>query len=190
MLARENPFRTDRLEGLPFRFTDGSMSELLARLEKLAWRGAIVGPHGSGKTTLLEHVIQEIMQLGFRVRFTRLDDQSRKLSRRFTIPVPDRRDFLFVDGVDLLPGIIRLCLKIWSRHAGGLVITSHRPCFLPVSYECRPSKELLTNLTRLLLEDRDVTGFPDLNRLYDFHHGNLREVFMSLYDHCAAEYMS
>lgn len=52
--ARDNPFAVHRVLAQRYRFDAAAWGNFLARLEKLGWRGALVGPQGSGKTTLLE----------------------------------------------------------------------------------------------------------------------------------------
>lgn len=60
--ARLNPFRTERVERLPFRFADGwHWERLFAELKSRGFRAAIVGPHGSGKTTLLEQLGERLV---------------------------------------------------------------------------------------------------------------------------------
>ena len=52
--ACDNPFAVHRVLRERYRLSAVQWQALLARLERLGWRAAIVGPHGSGKTTLLE----------------------------------------------------------------------------------------------------------------------------------------
>jgi hypothetical protein len=62
--ARENPFRSERIESIPYIFPeDDSWELLLRRLGALGFRGAICGPEGSGKTTLLEELGRRVPDL-------------------------------------------------------------------------------------------------------------------------------
>ena len=67
MNARENPFRTECVHRVRYRFVDGTWDGLMARLKKLDCRAALVGPDGSGKTTLLDELAPRLERLGFRV---------------------------------------------------------------------------------------------------------------------------
>jgi hypothetical protein len=51
MRARDNPFAVRRVLKLRYRLSESGWDELLARLERLDHRAAIVGAEGSGKTT-------------------------------------------------------------------------------------------------------------------------------------------
>lgn len=53
MKAHENPFRSERIDALPYVPLRDSLDEIEKRFLALGCRAAIVGPHGSGKTTLL-----------------------------------------------------------------------------------------------------------------------------------------
>jgi hypothetical protein len=76
MKARRNPFRSERVEGVRFRFLgDGTWDGLMARLAELGYRGAIVGSDGSGKTTLLDELAPRIAGAGFGVRRLWLNDE-------------------------------------------------------------------------------------------------------------------
>jgi len=52
--AADNPFAVHRVLRERYRLSETEWTRLLGRLERLGWRGAIVGPNGSGKTTLLD----------------------------------------------------------------------------------------------------------------------------------------
>src|SRR5688500_1096998 len=54
MIPRTNPFRAQRIDALSYRLQDMTWEELLVRLARLKFRGAITGPHGHGKSTLLD----------------------------------------------------------------------------------------------------------------------------------------
>ena len=60
--AGANPFRTERLERIPFRFESGDWDSNLLRLQQMKYRAAIVGRKGSGKTTLLEQLQERLQQ--------------------------------------------------------------------------------------------------------------------------------
>ena len=120
--AADNPFAVHRVLRERYRLSETEWTHLLRRLERLGWRGAIVGPNGSGKTTLLE-------DLG-----KRLDASG-------------RRDVQLVDGADQLSRVEWWRLRLRS---GGLVITTHKRAMLPVLHECVTTPDLLREITASL----------------------------------------
>src|SRR5437868_15544127 len=66
--ARDNPFAADRVLRVRYRPQGWTWEQLLARLEQLDYRGAIVGPEGRGKTTLLEDLGERLKGRGHNVR--------------------------------------------------------------------------------------------------------------------------
>jgi hypothetical protein len=65
MRARDNPFSTDRVLRVRYRPQGVTWDALMARLEALGWRAAIVGPEGAGKTTMLEDLQPRLAARGF-----------------------------------------------------------------------------------------------------------------------------
>ena len=119
MNAERNPFRSSRIEALPFRFVDGSLDAVLDAFERNARRGAIVGPPGSGKTTLLRELVCRL-------------------------PPPA---FLLIDGWELATQLRRLLVRLAARRRrAGLLVASHAECGLPVVHRCRTSERLALDL--------------------------------------------
>src|SRR5438876_137686 len=139
MLARDNPFSTDRVLKVRYRPQGWTWDELLNRLAKLNYRAAIVGPEGRGKTTLMEDLGPRLGQRGFGVKTLRL-------TREFPKFVPFRlRDFfaamtsndiILFDGAEQLSRLAWWRFRRLARPAGGLVITSHRAGMLPTPVDC------------------------------------------------------
>ena len=179
--AHENPFAVERTDSLPFVVQGTNWDELLPRLQSMQWRGAIVGPHGHGKTTMLEELERRLEMRGECVaRFT-LNSADRKLP----VAAFAAREVILLDGAEQLsPWAWRKF--VWAtRHARGLVITTHRHGRMPTWYECRTSPELLVSfLNRLAPNDID-TIYPIAERLLATHEGNIRMVLRCLYDHYA-----
>jgi len=187
MRARDNPFAADRVQSIRYELPEGRAAALLARLERLRYRAAIVGPHGTGKTTLLEDLEAPLVRLGFRVIHLRLDSGHRRfppgsLSRlRATL---DARDLVCLDGAEQLGRLAWMTFRWRTRRAGGLLITSHRPGLLPTLIACTTSPELLDRIVRRLAPPAGIGPAPD--DLFARHHGNLRNALRELYDVCAA----
>jgi hypothetical protein len=71
-------------------------------------------------------------------------------------------------------------LRLRTRRAGGLVITSHRPGLLATLFECETTPELLAGIVRELAGDG-----VDAGELHARHAGNVRNALRELYDRWA-----
>jgi GTPase SAR1 family protein len=177
MIARCNPFRTERTDRLAYRWHGITLPQMMQRLQALNYRGAIVGPDGSGKTTLLEELETKLCRRGFPIKKYFLNRDS-----VYKEPPNSQSDeILLFDGADLLKG------KQWrdfvKQNEGGLIITSHRKGLLPTLVECSTSLRLLEEIVEDLIGRSN--DFP-LANLYREHKGNLRDVLRTLYDICAS----
>ena len=190
MRARDNPFRSEKIERLGYRLEGTTWTELLARCERLNYRCAVVGRYGSGKTTFLEELEKQLQGARFRTRLIRL-----RMGRRVFVPTLlnrltkglTRREILLFDSAGQLNYAAWHWLRWNSRHARGLIITVHKPGRLPTLWECRTSSALLAELLAHLLD-----CCPDQVRhlaanLCDKHDGNLREAFRECYDNIAQQ---
>jgi hypothetical protein len=188
MKARENPFATDRILRVRYRPQEMTWDQILARLASLRYRAAIVGPHGSGKTTLLEDLEPLLLAQGFELRRARLDTESPRLARsqwrQLTSRLTDRHIILF-DGAELMPRLLWPLFRWPARHAGGLIVTSHRPGLLPTLIETTTSPRLLSQIVTDILPCPDPS--LDAGALYRRHAGNLREALRELYDSYAVQ---
>lgn len=203
---------------LPWHPQRGQTLEVLRdRLSKrFDYRAAIVGPHGSGKSTLLEHLVPLLgevvlrassygdtlpehedagkvssngraivwLKLRGRLASQRLVVQSRRLWSQ-------RGSLLVIDGYEQLSRVARGMVLARTQIAGaGLLVTSHRPTWLPTLTETEADPILAQQLLDQLLtshslesaERERLLDTARLRTLLDKHDGNLREVFMELYD--------
>jgi len=180
--ARDNPFAVRRVHAIRYRLAGVSWEELLERLAALAFRAALVGPHGHGKTTLLEDLGARLAERGFRVRTATLRQGDRRLGAVRSAALfqnPDPRDLLLVDGAEQLDALSWWTLRLRSRDAAGLIVTSHRPGLLPTLHECRTTPELLAGIIT------DLAGTADgeeIAELFVRHRGDLRLALRELYD--------
>ena len=183
MIARENPFRSERVLAVRYRLPAAGRAALLDRFEALGRRAALVGPQGAGKTTLLEDLAPAIRARGYLVRSVQLDDERGFFDAAAYRPFFDS---LAPGTVVLLDSAEKLGNRRWrefereSRRVSGLLVTAHGPGLLPTLRECRTTPELLRDLVRELVGPEAET-LP-LERLYQRHRGNLREVLRALYD--------
>jgi hypothetical protein len=185
MRARENPFRTERIGRLGFRHPALPVDAIHRRLLELGCRAAIVGPHGSGKTTLLRELGRRLASEGLRVQrwFLNADGPAPKTR---TLVREARslgaRDVLLFDGAGHLPRLGWWRVVHACRGAGGLLVTAHSQGLLPTLVETRTDAALLAELTCELTGPSARRIHPLLEELRAVHRGNLREVFLALYD--------
>lgn len=89
-------------------------------------------------------------------------------------------DVLFLDGAEQLGWLSWTAVRLRTRRAGGLVVTSHRPGLLPTLFECQTSPELLTGIVE------DLAGSDvEVGELWAQHRGNVRDALRELYDRWA-----
>jgi hypothetical protein len=179
---------------------------------QLGCRAAIVGPHGSGKSTLLEHLVPRIGPLELRKSTYGVHDEhgsnhapsssgrsvvwlklrGSTASRRLLLETRHRwarrGGVLILDGYEQLSRATRgLALALTRARGAGLLVTSHRATWLPTLVETKVDVSLAQILLDQLLpvDEVDRDRLVDPQRLGDLlrkHQGNLREVFMELYD--------
>jgi len=189
MRPRENPFRVECLEALPYQFLNGSLDGLLSQLERQQNRGAIVGPHGHGKSTLMGRVGRALEERGETVRMLRITEANRSQQSSLLRDWLGRSgnpagEFLFLDGAEQLTWWNWRRVRAASRLRRGFVITSHSAGLLPTLYECLTTQGLLRQLVS------ELTTAPvnmDLDTLFQRHQGNIRECLRSLYDEMSTQ---
>lgn len=187
MRARDNPFATERVLLLRYQFppeTRDGWSVLLRRLEGLRYRAALVGPHGSGKTTLLEDVGLRLRDTGFRTHAVFLNVHEREYPVEFarSCEALGERDIVLFDGCEQLGWLDWWRFRWQARRAGGLIITTHHAGRLPTAWRCSTDSVLLQELVERLTTAPRMTNAHAIRRLYESHHGNLRNALRELYD--------
>lgn len=180
--AKNNPFATDRILQIRYMPQTCTWDELLARLESMHYRAAIVGADGTGKTTLIEDIARRLTEQGLSCRsiFVTMD-----------IPAPPGQineilegeafNVLLIDGADHLKRFVwhRIKSKI-NRRNMGLVITSHKPHMLPTLIECSTTPQLLKEIVAEL--SPHTANTEPIENLYRRHRGNIRNALRELYD--------
>lgn len=187
MLARDNPFRTERTDNLSYRAPGFDWAELLARLESQGGRGAIRGPEGSGKTTLLRELRGRLAALGLEVRSLRPSLDDRRLARKQVRELAQRagpRTALLLDGADRVGLFDWRRLLTAARPAGVLVITTHREGRLPTLHRCATSVALLGELAAELAPPSELASVS-FTGLFSRQQGNVRTALRALYDRFA-----
>src|SRR5579883_323510 len=124
--ARDNPFRSERMDRLRYRLQGTTWPDLLERCERLNYRCAVVGPVGSGKTTFLEELERVLAAAGFRTRLFRLRQKAPPFAAGFLCGIA-RNEIVLLDSAGQL-NYAQWCRVQWRcRCARGLVITTHNP---------------------------------------------------------------
>jgi hypothetical protein len=185
--ARDNPFATARV--LRLRYRVQSWPALLDRLAGFNYRAAIVGREGSGKTTLLEDFAPRLEERGFAVLRLFVNRDTERAGPAVFGALRTNvtsRTIVLLDGAEQLSVLQWLRVRLITRRAAGLVITSHRPGLLPTLMECRTSPELLGGLMHELLGDAAESYAARAPALFLKHNGNLRDVLRAFYDEAAA----
>jgi len=182
-----NPFSTRHVRpgAIPYLFPEGEdAATLLARLERSAWRGQIVGPHGSGKSALLATLVAALETRGKPVLPVTLHDGARKIPGGLDALQAERGTLVIIDGYEQLAFWNRLLLRRHCRRRGlGLLVTAHRSVGFPQLFRTTTSIALAEQLANRLLGGRPLPlDRAELRQQFDEHQGNLREVFFSLYD--------
>lgn len=184
-----NPFRSSRLESLEFDLRGDSWSAVMDRFALLGRRAATLGRHGSGKTTFLEQLARRLEGVGLEVLTYRLDDLAPRLDsrelRRWQRQLTAKH-LVVVDGAGWFGPVAGGKLLRATLSAGGLLVSAHRRCRLPVLFECRTDGKLLQKLVETLLRDcveRVPPGLlTEVASAYERHRGNLRHALRDLYD--------
>lgn len=176
----DNPFAVQWVVEIRYRLPENlTWEDLLDRLAAMRWRAAIVGPHGHGKTTLLEDLEPRLQARGFRVRTISLREAHPRLDRadRSVLRSLGPQDVLFLDGAEQLGWLSWVSMRLRTRRAGGLVITSHQSGLLPTLCECETTPELLAEIVS------ELSGAEvDVEELHARHGGNVRDALRELYD--------
>lgn len=185
MLARENPFRSDRIESLRYEMPAAEWDDMFARFQAHGRRGALVGPEGVGKTTLLEDLVPHLRRMGLRPRFIRLNHPQAdwKTLRNGLHEGVTGTDAILLDGAEQMSGFQWLYFRWQTRRAGAIVVTSHVTGFLPVLRVCPPCEKLFGDFVRRL--SGNACDGIDPGTVFRAHRGNMREAFRTLYMHAA-----
>ena len=183
-LNLENPFSFRQVTKIPYFFPSGTQEDTLSllakRFEQCGRIGQIVGPHGTGKSTLLEALSQQLSGPVIKIV---LRDRQRRLPLDFA-ECHDKNCIVIIDGYEQLS----VCSRVWlwwkrRRFGFGLLITVHRPIFgWPVLYETAPNRETYKRIVQTLLKNEAEMDSRMLESLFTKHQGNLREIFLELYD--------
>lgn len=194
MKAHLNPFAPERVQRLlPFdpSLAGTSWEAIESRWLAMGRRASIVGRKGSGKTTFLKTFAQRLQKEHHLVHlFFREGD--RQLGQRewdqLTRITNHENTLILVDGEGHLCRAQRTILRKLSSQAAGYLAARHHRSRLPALLHLKSSPQLAeTLLARIDPEEADSirNQLPSLLRKKS---GNLREVWLSLYDEYATHH--
>ncbi len=184
----DNPFasRFVRPGTLDFIYPSGiSARQLIDRLARQGWRGAIVGRHGSGKSALLSDLFHEVQRAGRRPWHVILHAGERRLPLPLAAIAACGPDgLLLIDGYEQLGRWYRWRLARHCRRAGvGQLVTTHAPCELPTLIVLEPSLDLVRQLVGQLAQGRALPiSDQEIAAAFAAAGGNVRETLFALYD--------
>lgn len=192
MKASLNPFSSRHIESLLYSPTTLIWDEIMERLSSLNNRAVIVGREGTGKTTLLEEIGKKLKLSGYEILYYRLDQKDQKPISYFIKNLEKnllKKYAILLDGPDKMSYFSwkLCCLK--TRKAGAFIATSHKPGYFPILLTTNTSPELLHKLICQLLKNKDMISLAEIQRLFDFHKGNIRLIFRELYDKWADKFI-
>jgi hypothetical protein len=153
---------------------------MMARLEAMGRRGAIVGPHGSGKTTLIQSLIPRLGERGLSVHAARVTQAEPSLDVKWwrQLRRAGQATVVVVDGAERLDSLAWLKLRYHARRAWGLIITMHKAGRLPTWVATRTDPALL----RELVDELSPGASIDTAATYEQSGGNLRTALRTCYD--------
>lgn len=190
MKAKDNPFRSGRIEKIPYCLRGLSRKALYARIQTMHFRGALVGAQGTGKTTLLEEIGQELSAQGKEVCSLRLTEENPSFSWK---RLNSLRAMMHKNLIVLLDGADRMSRLQWeifqrmTRPAGGMIITTHALKWLPQIFHCETDLYVLKEVLQNLLADAHALIWDDARVLFYQYDGNIRLVLRDLYESFAED---
>ena len=188
MKARDNPFSTDRIEKVKFRPQGWSWEEILAKAIDLGMRFSITGAEGSGKTALLHELIDRLHIPTHKTLHIKLSQSEAEISwRRLLRLLTSNHRYLIIDGAESLGAAKWYFVRMLSCQLSGLIITTHKPGYLPALVHCSTSSQLLTEIVQELCPCPDPLSDEKTQELLESNHGNIRSSLLALYDIHAAQ---
>lgn len=191
--SKHNPFASDAIDRVPYRFRIGDWTDNLDRLQALSFHASIVGSKGTGKTTLLEQLPANLKsRFSISTLFQRIPLARQAHSSLVTRLLEEKRHgkILLVDCLERLSFLNRVRLMGGKRIAqGGLIVTCHRRCRLPEWIRCTSSRRTLGHVLEHLathIDPQEKVGlWNDATLHLAVSNGNIREVLRFLYDRTA-----
>ena len=187
MLARDNPFTTDRVEQiLQFKpeWAGLSWQQLDATWKSLNQRATISGHHGSGKTCLLDAWATRLEQTKdtqiLRIFLNR--EQKTITPNQWEALSQSHGKTIILDGEEQLNIRARSRFYKLTRSASGIIVTRHSKGKLPTLLHLDPDHELLVRCVKEVAPEQYNQLSPMLPKWWKKHRGNLRSILLECYD--------
>ena len=192
MLARYNPFATDRVERLlTFQpeWSGNTWEELGKKWASQNYRAAITGRHGAGKTCFLNTWATKITDTPQRdPLFIFLNrEQPRITGTQWQSLEQCHGRTVILDGEEQLGPYARIKFYRLARTASGILVTRHHQGKLPTLIHLAPDLDMLTRCVKKLAPDHFALLTPLLPAFWQKHKGNIRHCLLECYDQLAVQ---
>ncbi len=187
MKAKANPFRSYKIEHVPYFLQACPWDKLMEKLKSLSYRVAILGAQGRGKTTLLESLAHRLENRGWKICLLYFCEERRRLSWSALNDLRkacDQKTLVFVDGAGHMPHWFWKAFVFMLAHSGGLIITTHREGMLSPLIRCETDHAILRAVLRYILNGQEDQIWDLSCRLFEKYNGNIRDVLRDLYECC------
>ena len=186
MLARDNPFSTQRVEHiLSFdpQLCGTSWEEIERRWETLYKRASLVAPHGAGKSTFMDAFQGRLEASGHSVLRLFLNQESIKLrEEQWRMLEHCSQQVVILDGEEQLGHFSRRRFYHLTQCCSGLLISRHKPTKLPQLLVLDPDMDLLVACIERLAPEHLPQLHTMLSEWWKEHDGNIREILLRCYD--------
>lgn len=188
MFAKDNPFKSGNIDNIEYKFVNSSWDQILANLYALNFRAAVTGNYGTGKTTFIIELSKILKDKGFVVKQFFLNRQDVRSSEHELVSIvlkSDKNTIIIVDGADLLGELNWFFVKFLSLRNKGLIIAGHKKRMLAELHVCKTNHEVMSYALKSVWSDCPSIIKEKAIELFNINNGNIRNVFMELYDYCA-----
>jgi hypothetical protein len=186
MLARDNPFATQRVERILHfdpQLSGTNWAAIDDRWELLDRRASLVAAHGAGKSTFLDAFQKRLEASGHSVLRIFLNQESNKLSaEQWRMLGCCSQQIVMLDGEEQLGHLARWRFYRLVQNCSGLLIARHKPTNLPQLLVLDPNMELLLACIDKLAPEHLDHLKPMLDGWWQEHDGNIREILLRCYD--------
>jgi hypothetical protein len=186
MLARDNPFSTQRIERILCfdpQLSETSWEEIGDRWESLNRHASLVAAHGAGKSTFMDAFQKRLEDSGHSVFRIFLNQESNKLSdEQWDMLGCCSQQIVMLDGEEQLSHLARRRFYRLTQSCLGLLISRHKPTKLAQLLALKPNMALLLACIEKLAPEHINYLKPMLEGWWNQHHGNIREILLCCYD--------
>lgn len=186
-VAKRNPFSSRWMEpgAVSYLLPSGvTWDGLLKRLNENKGWGQVVGPHGHGKTTFLYELERHLRAAGeVTQRFT-LRDQKATLPPGWEASTGSTVTLILVDGYEQLGFHQRYLLRRECKRRGrGLLVTTHRPIWMPILFNATSDAARYLEVFRMLMHGQPAwIEESEAMAIYRQKKGDVRQCWFALYD--------